>query len=239
MSTLRTRNIEPATGTDVALGASGDTVTVSGDSLTLDTFKDSGGNTIFTSNGSGTVSSVNTKLKGNGAALLSTSTVSSAVSNISFTSGIDNTFSKYMFVFINIHPASANVRFTFQVNTGFNQIITASYFDANHTEAGVTELTYETNDDREQSTDYANIARAVGNDNDAAFSGIMYLWDPSNTTYAKQYMARANEYFSGSARTMDNFTAGYINTTSAVDKIDFKFSSGNIEAGTIKMYGIR
>jgi hypothetical protein len=48
-----------------------------------------------------------------------------------------------------------------------------------------------------------------------------------------------NEYFSGGTRTIDNFASGYINTTSAVDKIDFKFSSGNIEAGTIKMYGIR
>lgn len=239
MSTLKARNIEPATGTDVALGAVGDTVTVSGDSLTLNTFKDGGGNTLFTSNGSGTVSSVNTKLRGNGPVLISTSTVSSAVANISFTTGIDNTFDKYMFVFINIHPASANVIWSFQVNTSFNQTITSTYFDADHTEGGTSSIQHEAADDQAQGTAYQRMARAVGNDNDASTSGILYLYDPSNTTFVKHFFSRMNEYYSGSARTIDNFASGYINTTSAVDKIDFKFSSGNIEAGTIKMYGIR
>ena len=66
MSTLKTHNIEPATGTDVALGAAGDSITVSGDSLTTNAIKDAGGNTLFTSDGAGTLSSVNSGLKGGG-----------------------------------------------------------------------------------------------------------------------------------------------------------------------------
>jgi hypothetical protein len=34
------------------------------------------------------------------------------------------------------------------------------------------------------------------------------------------------------------YTAGYGNTTSAINAIDFKMSSGNIDAGTIQMFGI-
>ena len=32
--------------------------------------------------------------------------------------------------------------------------------------------------------------------------------------------------------------AGYFNTTSAINAIQFKMSSGNIDSGTIEMYGI-
>ena len=115
MSTLKAHNIEPATGTDVALGAAGDSITVSGDSLKLDTFKDAGGNTLFTSDGSGTLSSVNSGLKGAGPILIQSQTASNSAS-ISFTSGLTSTYDKYMFVFTDINPASNDVSLGFQVN---------------------------------------------------------------------------------------------------------------------------
>ena len=63
MSTVETRKFEPYTGTALNLGASGDAVTLpAGVTLKTNTIKDSGGNTIFTSNGSGTLSSVNSSL---------------------------------------------------------------------------------------------------------------------------------------------------------------------------------
>jgi hypothetical protein len=96
MSTLKTHNIEPATGTDVALGAAGDTITISGDSLKLNTLKDSGGNTLFSSDGSGTVTNINSGLRG-GPILITTNSFTGASSS-SFTSGIDSTYDKYMFV---------------------------------------------------------------------------------------------------------------------------------------------
>jgi len=32
--------------------------------------------------------------------------------------------------------------------------------------------------------------------------------------------------------------AGYCNVTAAIDGVQFSFSSGNIDSGTIKMYGV-
>ena len=116
MSTLKAHNIEPATGSDVALGAAGDSVTVSGDSIKLNTFKDAGGNTLFISDGSGTLSSVNSKLKGEGPILISSQTASGSA-NVAFTSGLTSTYDKYMFVFVNINPATDSAFFTFQVST--------------------------------------------------------------------------------------------------------------------------
>ena len=104
MSILRTKTIEPATGSTLTLGASGDTVTVSSDSIKVNTFKDAGGNTLFTSDGAGTLSSVNAGLVGGaGPVLISTDTASGA-SSIDITSGIDSTYKEYLFTFKNIHP---------------------------------------------------------------------------------------------------------------------------------------
>ena len=34
------------------------------------------------------------------------------------------------------------------------------------------------------------------------------------------------------------YTAGYCNVTAAIDGVQFAMSSGNIDAGTFKLYGI-
>jgi len=106
MGTLKSNVIEPATGTNLSLGASGDVIDVTSDTLQLNTWKDSGGNTLFTSDGSGTLSSINSALDiGGGPNLIQSQTASSSAA-ISFTSGIDSTYDKYMFVFVNINPAT-------------------------------------------------------------------------------------------------------------------------------------
>jgi hypothetical protein len=65
----------------------------------------------------------------------------------------------------------------------------------------------------------------------------MTLFNPSSTTYVKHFIGRANNYYQADY-SMDNYFAGYGNTTSAVNAIRFQMSSGNIDAGTILMYGI-
>ena len=241
MSTLKAHNIEPATGTDVALGAAGDSVTVSGDSLKLDTFKDAGGNTLFTSDGSGTLSSVNSGLKGAGPILIQSQTASSSAS-ISFTSGLDSTYDKYMFVFVNIHPATNSVNFGFQVNaagqSGFNETITSNVFGAMHAENdNDATLTYQSGSDQAQGTALQTLNYNTGNQNDASVSGELHLFNPASTTYVKHFYSTNNEMLEASY-SVNYFVAGYINTTSAIDEIEFKFASGNIDAGKIKMYGI-
>ena len=71
----------------------------------------------------------------------------------------------------------------------------------------------------------------------ASASGVLTLYSPSSTTYVKHFTARVN-HMGGSPVTVDSYTAGYINTTAAIDEISFKFASGNIDAGTIKMFGV-
>jgi len=172
---------------------------------------------------------------------ISKSTASSS-STISFTSGIDSTYKEYVFIFNNIHPATDNVEFRFQVNkagaSGFNETITSTAFQATHAEAdGSTALAYRTDYDLAQSTNFQPISNTVGNGNDESISGSLHLFNPSSTTFVKHYMARTNTYYYGDI-TVDMHHAGYINETDAIDEIQFKMSSGNTDAGTITLYGI-
>ena len=78
---------------------------------------------------------------------------------------------------------------------------------------------------------------SVGSDNDQANSGFLHLFHPSSSVAVKHYIARMST-IEHRDRMLDVFTAGYFNTTSALDAVQFKFSSGNIDAGTIKLYGV-
>ena len=165
----------------------------------------------------------------------------SASASISFTSGIDSTYRTYMFKFINIHPSAAG-RFSFNGSTdggsNYNVTKTTTFFRAKHDEADTaTTLNYETNEDLAQSTSYQYITNPIGTGNDESGAGTLYLFSPSSTTYIKHFFSTTNIYTNGS-ETENNFMAGYFNTTSAVNAIRFQMSTGNIDAGTILMYGI-
>ena len=239
MGILRTKTIEPATGSTLTLGASGDTVTVSSDSIKANTFKDAGGNTLFTSDGAGTLSSVNSALAPGGPILISTSTASGS-SSVDITSGIDSTYDEYMFVFTDIGPATDNTKFQFQFNavggSGFDETVTTTTFYARQYESDTTAFAYDTGDDQAQGTAYQKITHPIGNGGDESAAGELFLFNPSNTTYVKHFYARANGYYQLDASTA-YFTAGYINTTAAIDEVSFKADSGNIDA-VIKMYGV-
>jgi len=171
---------------------------------------------------------------------ISKQTASSSAS-VSFTSGIDSTYKEYIFTFNNIHP-STTANFTFQVNasgqTGFNETITSTVFRAQHTESDSTaSLDYKTNLDQAQGTSYQVIGEQISAGSDESCSGKLHLFDPSSDTFVKHFMTNFSGYVDGTT-SHNNFTAGYINTTSAITQIDFKMSSGNIDAGTISLYGV-
>ena len=173
--------------------------------------------------------------------LLSTQTAS-ASATIDFTSGIDSTYDSYVFKFINIHPATDNVNFTVNFSTdggsNYNVIKTSTYFQAYHNETnGVSALNYVSDRDLSQSTSDQQIANGIGSDNDQQASGYLHLYNPSNTTFVKHFITRFN-IANEAQYSVDNYVAGYGNTTSAVNAIQFKMSSGNIDDGIIKMYGV-
>ena len=240
MSSLETRKIEPQSGTTVTLGAGGDTVLVSADQVKTNTVKDAGGNTIFTSDGAGTLSSVNSAITGN-MVFISSQTASSSAT-VNFTTGIDSTYDEYMFVFINCQPATDGVDFSFQGSTdggsNYNTTITSTFFEAYHGEAdNGAALIYLTSNDQAQGTGYQSLTQTTGSEADQSCSGTLHLFAPSSTTYVKQFYSRVNESDSANF-TVDCYAAGYFNTTSAINAISFKFDSGDINAGTISLYGI-
>jgi hypothetical protein len=241
MSKLVVDKIAPSTyaADKLNLGGTGDSVVIL-DSLNTNEIQDNGGNSIFVSNGSGTLTSKNSALSG-ALNLISTQTASSS-SSLSFTSNFDSTYDVYIFKFVDIHPATDSVAFTFQVSTdggsSYGVTTTSSYFRAYHTtDGGTSALGYLTGRDLAQSTDYITIGFDLGNDNDQSACGELYFFAPSSTTYVKHYYARTSLQQDSDAA-FDGYVAGYINSTSATNAIDFKMSSGNIDAGLIKMYGL-
>ena len=154
---------------------------------------------------------------------------------------LDNTYKEYVFKIFNMNPATDNHIFEFQANasggSGYNETITSTTWRAYHSESGSSTLEYVANDDLAQGTDHQHLANGVGNGSDEGLNGELRLFDPSNTTFVKHFVARCTFYEAGDMN-VDFFTAGYINTTSAIDEIQFKMASGNIDSGTFKLYGI-
>ena len=154
---------------------------------------------------------------------------------------LDSTYPIYLFKFINIHPATDSVEFSFQVDTGtntsYNQQITSSVFRTFHDEANSgTGLAYY-DQDQANGTSFQDISDDVGNGNDESLAGKLHLFDPSNTTFVKHFLAITQDY-NANDHSLNWHTAGYINTTTAITRVRFKFESGNIDSGTIKMYGV-
>ena len=170
----------------------------------------------------------------------------SSSATLSFVDGsnnvvLDNTYKEYLFMFNNLHPATNDkaLQFNMSVDSGSNYNVTktTTFFHAYHAEDGSEgALEYNANMDLAQSTDFQNISQGVASGNDMCVAGTLHLFNPSSTTFVKHFITRtvheANSY------SRDVFSAGYGNTTSAVDAVQFKFLSGNMDAGTITLYGI-
>ena len=239
MTTININTVEPA-GATLTIGASGDTVKVN-DSVKVNTVKDAGGNTLWVSNGSGVLSSVS----GFGDALVLLSTQNETdVTSIDFTSGIDSTYKEYVFKFIDIDVSATSAYWTFQVNavgaSGFDETITSTWFYAALDEIADGQFfSYGTSYDQANGTGYQTLAKGNQNDSDSSVAGELHLFNPSSTTYVKNFYARVH-YMGASSHPYaeDAHIAGYINTTSAIDEVSFKTSSGNF-GGTVKMYGVK
>ena len=176
---------------------------------------------------------------------ISRSTASSSAS-LSITSGINSTYKEYIFMFNNIHPATHNVNFQFNLSidsgSNYNVTKTSTSFGADHNEGdSYAFIGYGTGSDLAQSTADQVLTwggTTLGNENDENMSGYIHLFDPSNTTFVKHFIS-VSQMNSQDDYSHQTFTAGYGNTTSAIDAIQFKMSSGNIDSGTIDMYGVK
>jgi len=175
--------------------------------------------------------------------LLSTQTASSSAT-IDFTSGIDSTYDSYVFKFIDIHPQTDGYNFIFNGSSdggsNYNVTKTTTVFSSQHNEADSwTFLGYHNGFDIAQGTGFQQLnANEIGADNDQTISGTLQIFNPSSTTFVKHFISTSSVAVTSDQ--MENaFVAGYFNTTSAINAVQFKMSSGNIDDGIIKMYGVK
>jgi len=184
-----------------------------------------------------------------GAMTLIKSQTASSSASVNFIHGtsdvvLDSTYPIYLFKFINLHPASNAVEFKVNFRDGgsnYDATKTTTNFMAYHNESGSsTSLEYRAGDDLAQSTGDQTLGDNLGDDADASLSGYMFLFNPSSTVFVKHFIAQTTFMEQDSTPyTMNSFTAGYCNVTAAIDGVTFKMNSGNIDAGTIKLYGIK
>ena len=168
----------------------------------------------------------------------------SGASTASITSGIDSTYGHYIFKFYNINPSGDGETFKFQVNAtdtaDYNDVpITSTVWVAYHTpNDSFAAVTYQGGADQEQGTAFQALPDGFSSDADHHGSGTLHLIDPSSTTYAKHFYSKWQYSASWNESVSTQHIAGYLNTTTAIDDIQFKFGSGTFD-GTIKMWGVK
>ena len=186
------------------------------------------------------ISALPSAVSGGALNLISTQTASSSAT-LDFTSGIDSTYKEYVFKFINIHPATDEAHFTVGFRDGgtdYDATKTTSYILSYHAEDdSETTLSYNAGSDLAQGTGFQRILHGVGNGNDESASGYLHLFEPASTTFVKHFIAGGSSYNAGSYE-YTTYVAGYNNVTAAIDGVQFKMSSGNIDSGVVKLYGI-
>ena len=158
----------------------------------------------------------------------------------------NNTYPVYCIKGIQIHPSSSDeLGFNGSIDTGSNYNVTktTTHFYTIHAENGTQgHIYYNASEDIAQGTGFQNLTSAsqIGTGNDDCADGELWIFNPSSTTYVKHFLARFTYMDSRSPQYVyDCYTSGYFNTTSAVDAVQFKMGSGNIDAGTFKLYGIK
>ena len=242
MSTLRSNLIEPLSGTTVTLGASGDAVTVpTGATLKSNTLKDAGGNTLWTSDGSGSLSSINSALLP-GMVFIS-STTGTNVSSIDITSGITSTYDEYWFVCLNYYAHTNAQEFIVQGSTdggsNFGIDSQSTMWSAGHGEAdNEGNMTYHSSYDATHGSNlFLDRGQEGHNHADSSGSGILKIFKPLTTNRVKHFTWESctHRHHNGPDHV---FVGGYWNTSSAVNAFRFKEASGNLTA-TIRLYGIK
>ena len=186
-----------------------------------------------------------------GAMTLIKTITASSDSTISFVHGassvvFDGTYKEYIFKCINMHASSDNseaqeFEFNVSIDSGSNYNVakTTTTFRSGHNETDTTtQLSYVDAYDLAQGTGFQGLTEGDGVDNDQCCSGTIHIFNPADTTFVKHFISNFNVYRHNDF-SANWYVAGYANTTSAVNAVQFKYLGGNIDSGTIKLYGIK
>ena len=166
---------------------------------------------------------------------------------------LDNTYKEYFITFKNIHPSegypdnAGNVQLTFNASidagSNYNVSKTVTVFDAYHSDADEGAAFRFHPSALGGSTDYQLLhpEAPMHDANKANVGGYMRLYNPSSTTYIKHFEAVINSNYLSAPSNLwiiNNYLAGYLNTASAINAIQFKYNIGNFDAGDICLYGV-
>ena len=178
--------------------------------------------------------------------LIKTLTASSSA-NLTFLHGtssvvLDSTYPIYKFVCTSIHAATDNkdllVKFR-DGGTNYDATCTTTMFSSRDAEADDdAALGYEASQDEAQQTGGVKLSVGLGTGNDESTSGELLLFNPSSTTFVKHFVSTF-PVIHHAEYNYNWYKGGYANVTAAIDGVQFVMSSGNIDAGTIKLYGIK
>ena len=155
---------------------------------------------------------------------------------------LDSTYKEYVFIFKDIHHSQADRNLNFNLSTdsgsNYNVAKTTTFFYATHSEDdGGGAIEYRTGTDLAQGTGVQPMMQGIKGDNDSSGAGYMHLFNPGSTTFVKHFLCN-NVLMQDNTLVQNTYISGYGNTTSAIDAIQFSVNSGNIDAGTICLYGI-
>ena len=156
---------------------------------------------------------------------LSTFTSDGSDDDASFDSSlITSDYDEYLFIINNIHAEEdGDGKFTFNLSVD---------------NGSSAQFLYKLGDDLAQGTGFQALnAAGIGNDNDQCISGFLILYNPSSTTFVKHFLSSTNAYQDNNTSN-NSYMAGYGNTTTAVNNVQFKLSSGEIQGGTIQLFGV-
>ena len=249
-STLKINTIEPeGATTTLTVGEAGQDTVIAGAGIKANVLKDAGGNAFFTSDGSGSISGVNSGFFGGTHVLLSSQTASGA-SSVAFTSDIDSTYDEYRFEFYNINVATDSAHWGFNLSTdggsSYGVAKCSGYFYCSAPETGTygSTLTVDAAFDLPTGSSGAGgsnrqeIMTTLGNGADEDGFGILRLYSPGSTTFMKMWTSHTVSHRDDD-QTRYSVSSGYtLSGTSAVDAVRFEASTGNFD-GKIKMYGIK
>ena len=154
---------------------------------------------------------------------------------VAFT-GLSSAYPIYKFEFLNCRPHTSYGDLMFDASTNGstwnNQAKTTSFFSA----INPSGIEYGAGSDAAQVSGRINLTDNTGGGSTQGASGTMFVYSPSSTTFVKHIQAHLNSYEASTS--INTFTSGYINSTSAITAFRFSFRDHNL-VGTIKLYGIK
>ena len=165
--------------------------------------------------------------------LISTTTVSSSASTVDITSGIDSTYKRYVLQYTNVHVSGdgttmyGKLYVDGSVTTGNDYV-----YGAIGRHSGSSTITWQSTGNSSFRYNYE-----IGNDNDQSMNGSITLFDPSNTTFTTSFYIENVDHQSDDRMSVAH-VGGRVNQTGAVTGIQFDPSTGYIDSGTFKLYGI-